>query len=78
MLSANLQFKNMPENPVVLVENTDGLWIKRTTQDVDEQSLDLGIYFSAPEDRPWIDRSSFRMTVLTPTAAYDLHGCNTG
>ncbi|MGD1926418.1 MAG: protein-disulfide reductase DsbD domain-containing protein [Paracoccaceae bacterium] len=78
MLSAVLQFSDMPEAPVVLVEHKDGAWIKRTKHRMGDSSLDLDIYFVQSKDRPWVDRSAFRMTVLTETAAYDLHGCKTG
>lgn len=65
-------------NVTVLVENGQGLWIRHVNQTQTDAGLRLEVDFTTPEELSWIDRSAFRMTVLSDVGAYDLQGCTAG
>ena len=77
-MTASMRFiETMPE-AVVLVENSQGMWIRKTEQVNTEDGVRLDVQFRMPKDVSWIDRSAFRLTILSDQAAYDLHGCHNG
>ena len=64
-------------NPVVLVENTRDVWIRKSTQKPMPEGLRVDVDFMLPEGTGWIDRSAFRMTVLANERAWEINGCTT-
>ena len=60
---------------VVLLENEQGIWIRHLVQERTDAGVRLDVEVRLPRDLSWIDRSAFRMTVLSDLAAYDLRGC---
>ena len=73
---ANLVLGDDVSKATVLIENSQGLWIRDTRQSRTHTGLRLEVDVTLPKNLSWIDRSAFRMTILSDMGAYDLHGCS--
>ena len=74
-MTAELASDQLGDNPQVLVEGHENLWVQSTRVEHTGSTLRVGAELRTPKDVSWVDRSSVRMTVLANGFAVDIQGC---
>lgn len=75
-LDARLHVSRPLDDPVVLIEGPETVWISDAETRREGDELHVSAALSVAEDGAWIDRSAVRLTVLDDTFAADIRGCS--
>ncbi len=71
----NLAFETPLNDPVVLVEGGPGLWVHGVETRAEDGLAEVTAVVTLEQETGWVNRSSFRITVLDGYMAADVQGC---
>ncbi len=74
-LEASLSFAEPQSSAEVLVEGSEGMWIREASTRIEDGIIHVTAKVTLADEASWVDRAGVRMTVLTETFAADIHGC---